>query len=172
MNTPSGLADAIRDYVRHEFTALLERYAPDGCFDGVFGGFATGSRECADAAYTLSGLSALGVEELGHHGVDDLIRQQLARIDGPSTNTFYSYRTGEVIAAGGGFDGHNPLLRGLSDERLRHLREACDSTDLLDADTLTLKGLPNNYWGVLARGDLLSEMRRDVGDEGRLQVLD
>lgn len=145
--TPRDVAARLRRTVLTQLEALsstaLARWQPPP----VFGGHRVGADVTADLIFTLGHLRAGGVERVGDEPISSVITSLLGGIDGPGTNTFFSYRVAETLAAEGQFEG-NPLLEPLDGSQRAAVAEACDSTDWID---LLDSGLPRNYAAVLAR---------------------
>ena len=105
----------------------------------------------ADLCFTLHHLAEAGVTSVAGEAIDDVLRILLAEVDGSSTHTFFSYRIAEVLARHGTLAG-NPLTEGFTDEQVRQLEVAVDSSDWLEL--LDAKVLPRNYAAVLSRCEL------------------
>ena len=67
----------------------------------------------------------LGVDAIGDRTIEPALHHLLATVDGPGTNTFFSYRIAEVVADLGGLDALDP-------DRRPGVLEAVDSTDWLE----------------------------------------
>jgi hypothetical protein len=108
----------------------------------VFAGHVVGPDAHADLAYTLMWLRRLGVDAIGDRPIDPALHHLVATVDGPGTNTFFSYRIAEVVADLGGLDAVPTHARS-------GVLHAIDSTDWLEL--LDARVLPRNYAIVLAR---------------------
>lgn len=129
---------------------FVGRFAPGFDLPHTFGGHLVGTDAVADVAFTLGWLGEAGVDTIAGVSIDDALRTVLARVDGPATHSFFSYRIAETLARYGTFDD-NRLLDGMPRAHVENLRIACDSTELLPL----LDGLlPRNYLAVLARCEL------------------
>ena len=145
-----SLRDRLVGLVVDTTEQFVDRYAPGFVLPHTFGGHLVGPDAVADVAFTLGWLHELGVERVASMPVDDALRTVLARVDGPGTHSFFSYRIAETLARFGPFE-RNTLLAPLTDAEIENLRVACDSTELLPL----LDGLlPRNYLAVLARCEL------------------
>lgn len=154
------VADRLAAFVAATTEEFFARYAPDGRLPGHLGGFPLGDDARIDCLRTLIDLPALGFPTVVRRPVAAIVAAELPRIDGSATQTFCCYRLAEVLLAHGGLAAANPLLAGLDEAQRANLALGCDPTDMFDAATGTLRGHPNNYWAVLARGELL---RRRLG---------
>jgi len=149
----AALAQEIADFVVERTEAVIKRFFPDFVVPGFFCGY--GRARYADATpdliYLLGHLYALGVSSIAGTPIREVLPKLLLRVNGPVTNTFYSYRVAETLLAFGKFEG-NPLLEGFSDAERENIRVATDSTDIYDPENNALRGfLLNNFWVVLAR---------------------
>jgi glycosyltransferase involved in cell wall biosynthesis len=136
------IADELASLVIEQLEALAERHAPDLTLPRVFAGHPVGPDAHADLAYTLMWARRLGATAIGGHPIDAALHRLLASVDGPGTNTFFSYRIAEVVAELGGIEAVDASARpGVVD--------AVDSTDWIEL--LDGGALPRNYAIVLAR---------------------
>jgi glycosyltransferase involved in cell wall biosynthesis len=165
-------ADDLAGLVIEQLEALAERHAPDLTLPRVFAGHPVGPDAHADLAYTLMWARRLGPTTIGGRPIVDALHHLLATVDGPGTNTFFSYRIAEVVADLGGIDAVDlPARPGVL--------EAVDSTEWIEL--LDGGALPRNYAIVLARceharlalgivddravlDDLLERIRRLLGE--------
>lgn len=172
MGDATRLGDELAAFVVTQLEALAERHAPDLALPRVFAGHPVGPDAHADLAYTLMLTRRLGVPAIGGRPIEAALGHLLATVDGPGTNTFFSYRIAEVVADLGGLD-----VVPASDRAA--VVEAVDSSawvELLDSGSL-----PRNYAIVLARceharrglgllddratlDDLLARVRRLLGE--------
>ena len=134
----------------------------------TFAGHAVLADVRADVCFTLHHLAEAGVAEVGGRRVDDVLRTLLAEVDGRSTHTFFSYRIAETLGRFGALAG-NPLTDGFTDEQVRQLVLAVDSSDWLEL--LDAAVLPRNYAAVLARCELGRVSLALADDEARLDDL-
>ena len=144
---------------------LVGRHLPDWRIPGTFAGHRVEPDVAADLVFTLGHLADAGVTEVAGTPVDEAISRVLARIDGPNTHTFFSYRVAETLARHGPF-ADNRLLEGWSEAARANVATACDSTSWIELLDL---GLPRNYAAVLARCEL---GRRRLGLDVDPSVLD
>ena len=146
------LSQEITDFVAQRTEAVLRRFLPDFVIPGFFCGHRrTKFAEAPDLIYLLGHLHKLGVSSINGAPIAETISKLLLRVDGPATDTFYSYRVAETLLAFGKFEG-NPLLVGFTDAERENIRVATDSTNVYDPETNSLRGyLLNNFWAVLAR---------------------
>lgn len=142
MGESGRIADQLTSFVAGQLGALADRHAPDLTLPRVFAGHRVGPDAHADLAYTLMLLRRLGVEAVGDRPIEPALHHLLATVDGPGTNTFFSYRIAEVVAELGGIDALEPTARP-------GVLQAVDSTDWLEL--LDAGALPRNYAIVLAR---------------------
>jgi glycosyltransferase involved in cell wall biosynthesis len=154
---PEKLAQRlVRDAILH-----LERgvasFMPDFSLPAFYGGHPVGSDVRADLAFTLGHLWSNGVREVAGVPVPEALRRILAGIDGPSTHTFFSYRTAETLALFGPWQDNAILASATKGER-ENLALACDST--ASVTRLRTGHLPRNYAAVLARCEVA---RRRLG---------
>ena len=131
---------------------LITAHAPDLVLPSTFGGHLVGTDAVADLAFTLGWLAEAGVHDIAGTPIEEAIRRVLQQVDGPETHSFFSYRVAETLARFGPFED-NRILANLTDAEVDNLREACDSTALVDL----LDALPRNYVAVLARCELARE---------------
>lgn len=150
--TPAALSQGITDFVTRRTEAVIERFFPDFVIPGFFCGHRrAGFSEAPDLLYLLGHLHALGVSSIAGTPIVEALPKLLRCVDGPATNTFYSYRVAETLLAFGKFEG-NPLLAGFSDAERENIRVATDSTEVYEPQKNSLrKYLANNFWAVLAR---------------------
>jgi glycosyltransferase involved in cell wall biosynthesis len=134
--------DELASLVTAQLEALADHHAPDLTLPRVFAGHPVGPDAHADLAYTLMLTRRLGVDAIGDRPVEPALRHLLATVDGPGTNTFFSYRIAEVVAELGGIDALDPADRD-------GVVEAVDSTEWIEL--LDAGALPRNYAIVLAR---------------------
>ena len=161
-----ALGDRLLELTRDTLTALVRTHLPEWRIPGTFGGHRVDADVRADLLFTLTHLAAGGVTEVAGTPVDDAIAHQLARVDGRSTHTFFSYRVAETLLRVGPF-ADNPLLRDCDDDQRAQVARAVDSRDwieLLDAEVL-----PRNYAAVLSRCE---QARHDLGLVDDTTVLD
>ncbi|MGI9600796.1 MAG: hypothetical protein ACR2QE_02845 [Acidimicrobiales bacterium] len=144
------LADQLAADVELVLAELEAHYAPDLALPATFGGHPVGPDVAADLAYTLGLLFEGGVDTVAGQGVLATILEVLRTIDGPGTNTFYSYRASETLGRLGGFAGNAHLAPWTEAERA-NLAVAVDSSDFEGAFDDGL--LPNNFAIVLARAE-------------------
>jgi hypothetical protein len=146
------LAQEIAEFVTRRTEAVVARFLPDFVIPGIFCGYRrAGSSEAPDLIYLLGHLHGLGVASIAGVPIGEAIPKLLRCVNGPATNTFYSYRVAETLLAFGKFEG-NPLLEGFTDAERENIRVATDSTDVYDPEKNALRGyLLNNFWAVLAR---------------------
>lgn len=162
-----SLRERLLDVVVGTTEEFVERFAPDFELPHTFGGHLVGTDAIADVAYTLGWLGEAGVTTVAGFPIEDALRRVLARIDGPGTHSFFSYRVAETLARYGPFHD-NLLLAGMEPEDVENLRIACDSTELLPL----LDGLlPRNYLAVLARCELGRERLGVIDDPAVLDDL-
>ncbi|HSI83734.1 MAG TPA: hypothetical protein VK970_08115, partial [Candidatus Methylacidiphilales bacterium] len=147
MESSHQLRQEIITYILQRTEALVHRFLPGFHIPGFMAGYRTNSYDTADLLYLLLGLRELRIDEVCGEKIVDVMPRLLKRIDGPRTETFYSFRVAEVILSLGGLDA----LTGLSESEKNNLRTAVDSTHILNPETGELKGWAANYWAVLAR---------------------
>ncbi|MFW6286433.1 MAG: hypothetical protein ACOC29_00690 [Candidatus Sumerlaeota bacterium] len=165
---PRQLADKIRDYVEHRLQDIVEQICPSFNMPDFVAGYRIGPNERADMAFDLAHLYRLGAKHVAGEDITTAIPRLLKGIDGPATSTFYSYRTAETLLAFGSFED-NPLLRDFTEAERKNIRQACDSTDIFDPETRTIR-MPNNYWAVLARCEYARKRLGILEDESILQI--
>ncbi len=161
-----ALGERLVEFTAATLTTLVTSHFPEWRIPGTFGGHRVDADVRADLLFTLTHLAAGGVTEIAGTRVDDAIAYQLARVDGRSTHTFFSYRVAETLLRAGPFAG-NPLLRDCDDDQRAQVVRAVDSRDwieLLDADVL-----PRNYAAVLSRCE---QARHELGLVEDTTVLD
>ncbi len=149
--TPARLAEDLRSLVVDALDDLVAHHLPRWRVPGTFGGHRVEPDVPADLVYTLGHLADTGVAEIAGTPIDEAIGRVLARLDGPGTHTFFSYRVAETLARYGPF-ATNTLIAGWEDAARANLVAACDSSEwisLLDEGIL-----PRNYAAVLARCEL------------------
>jgi glycosyltransferase involved in cell wall biosynthesis len=146
--TAASLADALVAFVAEQMAALADRHAPDLVLPRVFAGHPVGPDTRSDLAYTAGLLFEAGQKDVAGVPLDEAILATLCSLDGPATNTFYSYRAAESLTRIGGYHD-NPRLAGLGDAELANLREAFDSSG--SVEEVRAGRLPQNYAVVVAR---------------------
>lgn len=150
--TTHELAAKMRRYVVETTESIIARYWPSLRLPGFFAGFRIDDTFAIDAAGAVAMLYATGVRGIGGRSCVDFVRDILVQIDGPKTETFYSYRVAEALMSFGGMDAkRNPVLAGMSTAQIENLVAAVDSTHIYHQWDKPLGGRPNNYWAVLAR---------------------
>ena len=160
--TPVRLARDLRSLVVDALDDLVAHHLPRWRVPGTYGGHRVEPDVPADLVYTLGHLADTGVETVAGTPIDDAITRVLARLDGPGTHTFFSYRVAETLARYGPF-ATNTLIAGWDDAARANLVAACDSSEwisLLDEGIL-----PRNYAAVLARCEL-GRLRLGLLDDG------
>ncbi|MEZ5208341.1 MAG: hypothetical protein R2690_15525 [Acidimicrobiales bacterium] len=160
--TPVRLAHDLRSLVVDALDDLVAHHLPRWRVPGTYGGHRVEPDVPADLVYTLGHLADTGVETVAGTPIDDAIARVLARLDGPGTHTFFSYRVAETLARYGPF-ATNTLIAGWDDAARANLVAACDSSEwisLLDEGIL-----PRNYAAVLARCEL-GRLRLGLLDDG------
>lgn len=155
--TTDELAGSLRRLVVDTIEELVRAHAPGWRLPATFGGHRVDPDVDADLVHTLGHLHEGGIATVSDTPVDQAISRVLARIDGASTHTFFSYRVAETLLQWGPFEG-NPLLAGLSGPQRDQVALACDSSEWLEL--LDQSILPRNYAGVLARCEVA---RRQLG---------
>ncbi len=150
--TTHDLAGEIRQFVHKQCDAAISRYWASLVVPGFFAGFRISDSFAVDIAVVVAQLHRAGVQELAGRSSVEVIRSVHKQINGKKTETFFSYRVAEQLLMFGGMDpDRNPLLHGLSQDRIDNLIAAVDSTHIYHQWDKPLGGRPNNYWGVLAR---------------------
>ena len=163
MNNPPALRAEITQFILQSTEDLARRFFPDFALPAYFAGHRVVAQESADLAYLLTGLKAIGIQEITGQGIDDILLRLLSQVDGPNTETFYSYRVAETLLGLGGLEAalaageRAGIADGLNRE---NLVQAVDSTFIYDREARILPRHPNNYWAVLARCEL---RRRELG---------
>jgi glycosyltransferase involved in cell wall biosynthesis len=135
---------------------LLAWWAPGRPAPGYLGGFPIGPNALGDMLYDLGLLHELGVATAAGRPVAAWVPEFLRRLDGPATDTFYSYRTAETLLRWGPFE-ENPLLADFTPAERENVAAAVDSTAIFDHDAGLLRHHPNNYYAVLGRCELARE---------------
>jgi len=149
--TPAELSSQITGFVTQRIEAIVRRFMPDFVIPGFFCGHRRpGFSEGPDLIYTLAHLHALGVKTIADVPIEKAISELLRGVDGPATDTFYSYRVAEALLAFGGFE-NNPLLADFTPAERENIRLATDSSRIFGRETQTIPKYPPNYWAVLAR---------------------
>jgi glycosyltransferase involved in cell wall biosynthesis len=165
----SQLSREITEFTKRRTEALITRFLPDFHIPAFFCGIkrSTASEE-PDLSYTLGNLYKLGVVEVAGVSTSKAMATLLRRVDGPATETFYSYRVAESLLAFGPFAG-NPLLAGFTAAECENIRAATDSTKIYDPEKQSLGGFPNNYWAVLARCEFARQRLGILKDDSLLR---
>lgn len=153
------LAARMRRWVVQRVEGAVRRYLSDLRVPGYFAGHRINGDYSVDLGWVMSMLHQAGVTEVAGWDLRDAMRRILRQIDGETTETFYSYRTAEMLLAFGPFEG-NELLRGMTAAEIANVAAAVDSTHIYNQGGAPLGGRPNNYWGVLARCE---DSRRRLG---------
>lgn len=130
---------------------FVARFMPTGCVPGFLSGVRLGPDARADLISVLGALHQLGFESVAGLDICGQLTHLLGKIDGKSTDTFYSFRVAETLLHFGPFEG-NLLLRELSLDQRNEVALACDSTVIYEGSG-KLNRRPN-YWAVLARTEL------------------
>lgn len=150
--TTHDLAQQMRSFVLARTESIITRYWASLTIPGFFAGFRIDDTFAIDVADVVTKLHDAGVHQVGTRSSVEIVRTILTQIDGPQTETFFSYRVAEILLAWGGMDQDcNPVLRGLRPDQMDNLIQAVDSTHIYHQWDKPLGGRPNNYWGVLAR---------------------
>lgn len=137
--TAHTLAEDAIGFVVTTIEALIDTYLPDWRLPRVLAGHPVGADVRADLLFTLGLLLESGVTTTAGRPIEAALDGLLDGVDGPATNTFFSYRVAETL-----------LRRGRTGSDLdENLRAACDSTAAVSA--LDAGRLPRNYAAVLAR---------------------
>ena len=147
---PQTLSAAISQFVFERTEAMIVRFFPDFNVPNFFGGYHIFANERANLAYILAHLVELGVDEIAHTPMPEAIARTIKGVDGPRTETFYSYRISEALLPFGSFE-NNPILSDFSAVERENIAQACDSSHIYLQHGKPLGGRSNNYWGVLAR---------------------
>ena len=148
--SPENLTRELTDFVKTRTAAMIERFFPDLTIPSFFGGYHIYASERANLAFTLTYLAKLGVTEIAGYPLQTALSAIIRGIDGPRTDTFYSYRIAETLLAFGPF-ADNPLLADFTPAERENIAQACDSSHIYRQNGLVLGGRPSNYWAVLAR---------------------
>lgn len=148
--SPAQLADQIAAYVRQRTEAMIDRFFPNFTFAGYFAGFHIFANERANLAHILTNLTRYGMNDIAGYAMPEAIARTIREVDGPRTETFYSYRISEALLPFGAFED-NPVLQDFSATERENIAQACDSSHIFNQRGRPLGGRPNNYWGVLAR---------------------
>jgi len=139
----SDLAGRLTGFVVAKLEALVHEHLRDLRIPRVFAGHPVAPDVRADLAFTVGLLGTFGVGSVAGRPLLDALEAILRPIDGPGTNTFFSYRVAETLL-------RHPGLLDRFDGTVRHaVLEACDSTSALPA--LEAGRLPRNYGAVLLR---------------------
>lgn len=150
-DTASALAAELRDFAQAQLEASARAFFPDLRMPRFFGGhLLRDDNHTVDLAFTLSLLREVGAEEVAGIPAREAIARLLAQVDGAATGTFWSYRTAETLLAFGPWAA-NPIVADMPEARRAGLLRAIDATAAYDPATGQLRGMPNNYWAVLAR---------------------
>ena len=146
------LSARITSYVTEQLEATIARFFPDLNVPRFFCGYRRAIfHEAPDLAYTLAALHNLGVKQISGIPIADAIARVLRTVDGKMTDTFFSYFVAESILEFGTFNDDNPVIAQLNERERGNLREAVDSTAVLDRQNNALPHHARNYWAVLAR---------------------
>jgi len=156
-----ALADELLDLVVGTLDRLIEGHLPAFRIPGAFAGHRVEPDVAADLVFTLGHLADAGVEQVAGVSIDDAIAIVLARIDGPETHTFFSYRVAETLARYGSF-ADNRLIAGWDPAGRDNLAAACDSSTWIP---LLDQGLPRNYAAVLSRCEVGRQALGLIDDE-------
>ncbi|MEM7129776.1 MAG: glycosyltransferase [Chloroflexota bacterium] len=148
--SPENVRTELADFAKTRTEAIIERFFPDLTIPGFFGGYHIYASERANLAFTLTYLAKLGISEIAGYPLQTALSTIIRGIDGPRTDTFYSYRIAETLLAFGPFED-NPLLADFTPAERENIAQACDSSHIYRQNGLLLGGRPSNYWAVLAR---------------------
>ena len=99
-----SLRERLLELVVNTTEEFVGRFAPGFDLPHTFGGHLVGTDAVADVAFTLGWLGEAGVDTIAGVSIDDALRTVLARVDGPATHSFFSYRIAETLARYGTFD--------------------------------------------------------------------
>lgn len=147
------LRSDIIQYTLERTEAIARRFLPDFEVPGYLAGYRTAAFDTVDLLYLLLHLNKVGIHEVCGVQTREIMPRLLRKINGAKTETFYSYRTAEVILHLGGFQA----LEGFSEADLENLRQAVDTTHIFKPDTRTITVGARNYWFVLARAEYLRQ---------------
>lgn len=163
------LAQEMRAFVHERCAVAVERFFPDLRVPRTFAAYRVSTDFAVDLAYTLKYLHRAGITHIGQRTIVEAIHQILTQVDGEKTETFYSYRIAETLAAFGELTDANALWSKFSDEQRANLVNAVDSSHIYNAETDSLGGKPNNYWGVLARCEFARQKLGLLADDKLLK---
>ena len=95
---PTTLSQEITEFVARSTEAVITRFLPNFVIPAFFCGHRrAGFSEAPDLIYLLGHLHTLGVPRIGGVPVGEAIVKLLRGVDGPATDTFYSYRVAETL---------------------------------------------------------------------------
>ena len=168
--TPHSLSEQIARFAAQWTEALVARFLPDFVIPRFFcGHWRPGSAEEANLAYLLAHLHRLEVREIAGVSVPDAITRLLRCVDGPKTETFYSFFLADALLAFGPFES-NPLLASFSAAERENIRSGTDTTHIYDPATKWIGGWANNYWAVLARSEWTRQQLGILTDGSILEI--
>jgi len=167
---PTTLSQEITEFVARSTEAVITRFLPNFVIPAFFCGHRrAGFSEAPDLIYLLGHLHTLGVPRIGGVPVGEAIVKLLRGVDGPATDTFYSYRVAETLLSFGKLEG-NPLLTGFSSAERENIKTATDTTRIYDPETNSLRETyGNNFWAVLARCEFARQQLGILEDDSVLK---
>jgi glycosyltransferase involved in cell wall biosynthesis len=151
------LGEALLEFTARTVETLGRHHFPGWRIPRTFAGHWVAADVRADLLFTLTHLADGGIETIAGTPIDDVIRGQLAQVQGRHTHTFFSYRIAETLLRRGRFTA-NPLLADCDDAQRAEVADATDSRDWIEL--LDAGALPRNYAAVLSRCELA---RRELG---------
>ena len=154
-----------RRFVHDTCARAIERYLPGLRVPRTFAGHRLATDFAASLCYVLKHLRLAGYTHVGQRSLAEVVSTILMQVDGESTETFYSYMIAETLQAFGGLTDASPVWQALDAKQRANLVNAVDSTHIYDPAAKSLRGLPNNYWGVLARCEFARQQLGLLADE-------
>jgi len=149
--SPRQLAGRLTEFAHRTLDVFIRRFLPGGDIPGFVAGHPFGPDCFGDFIRLLGCMHQLGFREVGGLEIVPTLIRFLGKVDGTRTETFSSFGIAETLLRFGVFRD-NPLLQTLSTSQRQEIANACDTTAIYEGPG-KLRGVPNNYWGVLARAE-------------------
>jgi hypothetical protein len=165
----TALRSQILGFVQERTDAIIRRFLPDLQWPRLFAGYAVARNDVAYLAHLIAALHELGVREVAGHATSEIISAAMRQVDGAAAESFASFSIAESLLPFGPFRG-NPILQEFTEIQRTNIIEAVDSTHIYDPQTNRLRGLPNNYWAVLARCEFRRQELGLLDDDSALKL--
>ncbi len=144
------LTEHIQEFLSRTVPGLYARFLPTGEIPRILAGYRTFPGTWGACLDLLASLHAFGMTEINGRPIEDLAAGVLKSVQGRECKSWWSYFLIKGIQAFGPLWDVNPLIARLSSDERRFLREAVNTSAIVDIANERLIGHPNNYWLVVA----------------------